>query len=328
MNPTTLNKEKMLRHWIGVVIFFVFLTTSSMASAATNVPHVLMVYSDQQLVEYASSYLETFLSRQQLAVHTIKDSDFNPNLVHIGNDDLIILLGMEAYRATRKYSIGNPALLLFVKSSEFTTSSQQFETNSKVVPLYLDQPLERIARFARLALKTENSYTFILGPQSNKKRALIEREFKRFGIKSGFEQITKTETSIDTIEKALSRGNGVVALPDEEAYSPSNAKWLMYKAHQAGVPVIGFSSAFVRAGALAALYTTVDQILKQTEEIVSLWLSSDKNSFKLSRKDYYPKYFSVEFNDSVYRSLNSDHPTVSSVVRELREGGQFAASNK
>ncbi|MGE0372659.1 MAG: hypothetical protein AB7Q01_12290, partial [Gammaproteobacteria bacterium] len=125
----------------------------------------------------------------------------------------------------------------------------------------------------------------------------------------------------------------ILAVPDAEALTPNIAKWLLYMAYQKEIPVIGFSKAFVDAGALGAIFTTPEQIGRQAAEIVlrAVLQARDKRDvvWKLPPPQY-PVYFNVEINDSVARSLklilHSDQHLAQSLI-QLEQAETWRAQN-
>jgi ABC-type uncharacterized transport system substrate-binding protein len=65
------------------------------------------------------------------------------------------------------------------------------------------------------------------------------------------------------------------------------------------IPLIGFSAAYVKAGALAAIYSTPENIADQLAELTAQSLSAAGAVKQIIS----PKYFSVSINSRVARSL-------------------------
>jgi ABC-type uncharacterized transport system substrate-binding protein len=66
------------------------------------------------------------------------------------------------------------------------------------------------------------------------------------------------------------------------------------------VPVIGYSKSYVKAGALASVFSNAKQLATQAAEIA---INSQKHTKSLP-PPVVPKYFSVIINRQVQRSLN------------------------
>ena len=98
---------------------------------------------------------------------------------------------------------------------------------------------------------------------------------------------------------ALSAHDALIATSDSEIYNASTLSTVLLTAYGYGKPVIGFSRAYVKAGALITCYSTPGQILRQ----VASYLAAEPTSGMPNGKTFYPDYFSVVDNPRVARSL-------------------------
>jgi ABC-type uncharacterized transport system substrate-binding protein len=89
-------------------------------------------------------------------------------------------------------------------------------------------------------------------------------------------------------------------LPDPLVFNKGTVQSLLLTTYRYQDPVIGFSQAYVKAGALAAVYSSPEQIGRQTGEALVRVLAGRALLLPLPE---YPKYFSVSVNYQVARSL-------------------------
>lgn len=107
------------------------------------------------------------------------------------------------------------------------------------------------------------------------------------------------ERSINEPLARLAGATVLLAVPDRTTYHADNVRNILLTTYRRNQPLIGFSSAFVKAGALASTYSSVDEVAAQVGEILDEW----KVSGRLPEPDF-PKYFEVAINDMVARSLD------------------------
>jgi ABC-type uncharacterized transport system substrate-binding protein len=119
---------------------------------------------------------------------------------------------------------------------------------------------------------------------------------------------------VPIIEDLIKDNKALLAVYDSVALNPNISKWLLYLAYQHRVPVIGFSRAYVDAGALAAVYSTPEQIGRQAAEIVYDYIEGNSGSLPLQ---IYPKYFSLGLNRSVARSIGLSLPDEDLLLQQL-----------
>jgi ABC-type uncharacterized transport system substrate-binding protein len=90
----------------------------------------------------------------------------------------------------------------------------------------------------------------------------------------------------------------VLALPDPEVFNGQTAGNILTAAYRRRVPLVGFSPAYVKAGALLALYSTPAQIGSRGGDILRQALSGNA----LPRPQW-PADFVVKLNSDVAHSL-------------------------
>ena len=98
----------------------------------------------------------------------------------------------------------------------------------------------------------------------------------------------------------LSNNDVLLALPDSKIYNARSAKSILLSTYHKNVPIIAYSKSFSKAGALASLYSSIDNI---TDKSIDL-LNKIINHGQQNQKEYYPDNFSIEINSAVARSLN------------------------
>ena len=113
-------------------------------------------------------------------------------------------------------------------------------------------------------------------------------------------------------------GDVFLALPDPRVINADTAQNVLLTSFRMRRPVVGYSAAYVRAGALAAVYSTPQQIGTQTGQIVRAILGGSPLP-----APQFPKQFSVSVNHKVARSmgleLDDDDVIRNRIAREERE---------
>lgn len=181
--------------------------------------------------------------------------------------------------------------------------------------VYLDQPLQRQLRLARLLVPGAKSIGTMFGPFSAASK-------QRFDTAAGEQQLTplsitldESDNPIERLKPLIQQSDVFLALPDRATFNRTTAKWLLYITLQQKVPVIGFSRTYVEAGALAAVYSTPAQIGQQTGELLR-----DLDLSGPLPPPAYPAYFNVSSNPVVARTLNLSEPDDQDLRQRLEDG--------
>ena len=113
----------------------------------------------------------------------------------------------------------------------------------------------------------------------------------------------------------LSKSDLLLAVPDPQVYNPNNIQNILLSTIRARKPMMGFSPAYVRAGAMIGLYVTPTQVGQQAASLV-------KNALNGTPFPHHPipsDDFEVEVNASVSRAfgLTLDPERLREAVRRL-----------
>ena len=177
--------------------------------------------------------------------------------------------------------------------------------------LYLDQPFERQLNLLEQILPHAREVGFIAGPTSQG----VEPELAQALRDKGLRLHSQPYHSGDNIVSVLQRFDHidvVLAYPDPVVFSAENIYPLLLTTYHQNIPTLGFSSAFVDAGALAAVFSTPEQLGAQTAEIVAQCIATGQWP-----RPHYPRQFTVRTNAQVAKSLRLTLPSEQDLQRRL-----------
>ncbi|MEZ5541992.1 MAG: ABC transporter substrate binding protein [Pseudomonadota bacterium] len=214
--------------------------------------------------------------------------------------DMIVTIGTSAAREIAAHAHTAPVLYTILPESVYRTLPDAAAGCARQSAIYIDQPLARQAALARLMFPAAASYGLLLGPTSDQRRAEVEaltaNSDRRIIARS-----TGPEPNISVAANGLlHEADLLLAVNDPLVLNRENAKWLLYSAYQRRLPVIGFSQAYVKAGAAGAVYSEPEQMARQAAEIV---LERAGRPGKCMPAAAFPAYFSIAVNQSVCSSL-------------------------
>lgn len=178
-----------------------------------------------------------------------------------------------------------------------------FETQRSRMPgpataVVLDQPLARQLALLRYAFPQMRRIGVLLGPDSQQHQAGLEKAAQEQGLQLGIYRVEGEATLYPALQRVLDESDLLLAIPDAAVYNGGSVQNVLLAAYRQKVPLMGFSPAYVRAGALLALYSTPNQIGTQTARLVRTVLSGAAVPAM-----QYPTDFTVGVNANVARSL-------------------------
>ena len=307
----------MRRHLRTLILLLGWLLSATMSVAAS----VLVVSSERSAAyEEAAEALMAELERGGVGrteVEFVTASEWSQ-----GNDrssKLIVTLGFEAAQALVSSDVRTPVLSALLPRSSFerVLRASGRKVSSQLSAIYLDQPLSRQVALIRLALPSVRRIGVLWGTES----LIHAPSLRLLAPSSGFQfveaNVIASEPLFPGLKRVLDDSEVLLALADPTVYNSNTIQNVLLASFRARVPVLAFSPAYVRAGALLALYVTPTQVGQQVASVVRGVLQGKA----LPSSPAYAQNFSVAVNGHVARSLGLalDADGLASQLRQ-REG--------
>jgi putative tryptophan/tyrosine transport system substrate-binding protein len=212
---------------------------------------------------------------------------------------LVVTIGARAAGVVAKLQVKPPVLSTMIPRSLFERLPPR-QGGEQTSAIYLDQPLERQLTFIRLLLPNKNRLGVAYGPNSASVREDLERVAKLMGYNVVSENLESMGNLGPTFNRILARADFLIELPDAEIYNPTTIPKILLSSYHANRPVISYSAAHVKSGALAAMFTPPQSLAQQIAEFLVKQQASSK--FVLPAPQY-PAYWRISINRQVARSL-------------------------
>lgn len=211
-----------------------------------------------------------------------------------------VTLGVDALREVLHANLHEPVVAALIPRSalERVLGDPGRHATGPVAALYLDQPMNRQLDLVRLALPEVRRLGLVLGPESMAQQASTVAAVRAHGMEAVVGLAVSADNLFAGLKPALEEADALLALPDSLVYNSNTVRSILMATYRARIPLIGFSPAYVRAGALLCVYSTPAQIAVQTAAMVNALLHGISGA-----SSQYPQDFSVRVNDSVARSL-------------------------
>lgn len=223
-----------------------------------------------------------------------------PEAESLADARVVITLGAEAFKQVlaRRSRVPVVAALIPRSSFERIMAGDGARSASGVVVLYLDQPFGRQLDLARLAIPEAKTVGVVWGPESVQQRARLTAALQSRGMQERSGELVSNGVLAQSLTAALEGADVLLAVADPQVYSSLTIANILLATYRSRVPVLGFSPAYVRAGALVSLHSTPAQIGMQAAALARSVLQGP-----MPAASQYPADFTVEVNTYVARSL-------------------------
>lgn len=294
-------------------IALVFLMTLALPVQAGS---IMLILSDKGGVygEFAKSLEESLSgSNWNVSATLLPDS----TAVAGPAPDLIVTVGVEALK--RAWAKGDPTPIvatLLPKLNYERIVPQARRGTPKITAIFLDQPPARQAVFLRQLLPGQKQAGMLLSSETKHLSSQYRHAFANSNLTLESEESERSETLLPALNALLGRSAFLLAIPDSTIYQRTNIKAILITAFRHQKPVIGYSPAFVNAGALAALHTTPAQIARQTADMI---VSNGTNL----PPPVGPNQFAIAINPTVAQALGLNISDESAIRRAMLADREF-----
>jgi hypothetical protein len=214
----------------------------------------------------------------------------------------VVAVGTAAQRGMQELFAGDlappPLLAILVPRLAFERTADQTRVRAgNLSAVFLDQPPGRQLELIRLALPAVRNVGVLVGGESKAHVAALEKAAKERGMEV-LPSTVGPSGLFAALQPLLDDAEVLLALPDPAVFNGQTAANILTAAYRHQVPLVGFSPAYVKAGALLALYSTPAQVGTRSGEMLRHALSG-----KSLPPPQWPQEFVVSINRDVARSL-------------------------
>ena len=290
---------------LGRLRFLIFsLWLGAFAGACAHAAVAVVIVSSERSVAYVEAAealvgeLERGgLSRQDMLQLTAAELSAAGPLT----PKVFVALGTEAANVLANAEPRAPVLCTLLPRSSFKRVLQTSgrKASSQFSALYLDQPLSRQLELIRMALPAVRRIGVLWGPESQAQAPALKALVEASGLERVEATVGRDELLFPSLKKVLAGADLLLAVADPQVYNSSSIQNILLASFRARVPLVAFSPAYVRAGALLALHVTPTQIGLQAAAITRGVLQGKA----LSATPLYSQDFHVAVNEHVAHSL-------------------------
>jgi putative ABC transport system substrate-binding protein len=288
------------RHLLHLVLWLSYFVGASSFAASS-----LIVVSSERSATYveAAESLVAELERGGVPRNDVQQVTVNEwAALSDQSPKLFVTLGFEAAQALANSDIRTPILSALLPRSSFerVLRASGRKASSQFSGVYLDQPLGRKLALIRMALPYANRVGVLWGPESQIQAAALRALAPSAGLQLVESVVAPEEPLFPALKRVLDEADVLLAFADPVVFNGNTVQNILLASLRARVPLVAFSPAYVRAGAVLALYVTPTQIGQQVASLARGVLLQGK---PLPAMPTYAQNFTVSVNEHVAHSL-------------------------
>jgi len=212
-----------------------------------------------------------------------------------------VALGTEAATALAQAQLKVPVLNALLPRSSFerVLRASGRRASARFNLLQLDQPVPRQLALVRLALPQARRLGVLWGPDSLSKAPVLRSLASSQGLVLQEAQLDEGMSLFAALQSVLDSSEVLLAFADPLVFNSNSIQNILMTTIRVHVPLVAFSPAYVRAGALLAVYSTPTQVGTQSAR----WVLGVLANQSLPEQPLEPDDFEVGVNAQVARAL-------------------------
>lgn len=294
-----------MKYWSNFVrrtffcILFFIISPSALSEKNTSI--LILGQANKSFSKDLTESISSKITKKHNNIRIYKKNiSDEPDLKITSRYDIIITLGNKPAEYILRKKTASPVISLLITDRAIKLLKKTYNPENPWATISLNQPIKRQLLLIKHLLGRKNTIGTIFGPVSQKNRKNIIKTAKNLNLNLINENALITDQLISSLKSLISKSDIILAIPDPVTFNKKTIRGILLLTYRKNIPVIGFSKSYVKAGALAATYSSPEQISKQAAEIINRFIETKH----LTRSDHSPKYFSISINKKIAYALN------------------------
>ncbi|MBQ0721325.1 MAG: hypothetical protein KBT88_14155 [Gammaproteobacteria bacterium] len=230
----------------------------------------------------------------------------------------VVAVGSRASEFALKHFANADILSLLMPAVAWDELCASLPGSGRRAAVLIDQPLERPLALGQLLVPSAKRVGAVFGPVSVASKPQLISAAERRGIELIYADLASDDNPIVVLSPLVQKTDLFIAVADRAVFNKSVAKWLLYLSFRQKVSVIGFSQSYAKAGALAAVFSSPENIGRHGAELIGTLLAAEGEGAAARWRSYYPEYYTLEINREVARALNITVPELQTLYRDYQ----------
>ena len=298
---------------LGMRLIFLLLSLVAFPDLAAEEMRVLLVLGGNNAPYLA--FADTFLQNLPSGIRTEVIDKIENYSDKTSTADLVIAVGSPAAKRVNLSATTTPVLLAMVPRNAYEDEVKSRRAQNKPFSaLYIDQPWNRQVELLRIAVPERRRVGVLYSESSRLDLRTLQGLLNTQGYSLFAKILRSPDTLFTDMEEVLDHCDILLAIPDNLIYGPNTIRNILLSSYRHGIPLVGFSQPYVKAGALYSLFATPEQLASQAATITSGFAKS-----RALPDPQYSRQYSIDINQDVARAMNIRIRAAESLKMQLEE---------
>jgi ABC-type uncharacterized transport system substrate-binding protein len=238
--------------------------------------------------------------------------ELNKDSIDPHSQNLLVALGQSAVEAINRLDTGAGSINAYLTLEQYNS----LEIDHQVTVL-LDQPMHRYLAFCKLMLGVDS--IGVIDDREVKLKPRTAITLDQFGLTLNQYQLDPGHKLLPVLRDLLQHNDSLLMLPRQSIYNRDTVKGVLLASYRSRKPVVSYSPAHVRSGAVASIYSSPIDIGRHLAVLINQGLQNESGADTAFQ---FARFYSITTNSRVATALGISLPAERDLRSRLDSLGQ------
>lgn len=228
----------------------------------------------------------------------------------------LVAVGAKAALAVANSPLRIPLLVTLVPRTAYERLAVERKRDGQtgsMSAVLLDQPFSRQLDLIRLAMPGAKRIGLLMGPETQPRYQAMQSTALERQLRLNALQVERESEIFPALQKLLHESDLILAMPEPSIFNAGTIQMILLSTYRQRLPLVGFSAAYTRAGAVMSLFSTPQQIGRQAADMLRAAMAGGRLPPPQPPNDYL-----VSINPHVARSLGITLESEQQLLQRLK----------
>ena len=292
-------------HWVkGLTLGILLLSLPCLGMSAQFAEQIVVVKSSDNT--YFDQTIATLANHVDPATRfkLVMAQELNHDSIDLHPRNLLVALGLSAVEAINRLNTEANSINAYLTLEQY----KRLKIDHQLTVL-LDQPMHRYLAFCKLLLGVDSIGVINDRAVELKPRAAIT--LNEFSLTLNQYQLDADNKLLPVLRDLLQQNDSLLMLPRQSIYNRDTVKGVLLASYRNRKPVVSYSPAHVRSGAVASIYSSPVDIGRHLALLINQGLRDEPGAGSTLQ---FARFYSITTNSRAATTLGIDLPA----ERDLR----------
>jgi ABC-type uncharacterized transport system substrate-binding protein len=299
--------------WLkGLTLGILLLSLPCIAASAQVTGQIIIVKSSDN--SYFDETIATLVNHVDPAsrIKLVMAQELGNESIDLQPQNLLVALGRSAVETINRLNTRANSINAYLTLEQYNSLDIDHQ-----VTVLLDQPMHRYLAFSKLMLGVDSIGIIDDGEIELKARTAIT--LNEFDLTLNQYRLDPENKLLPVLRELLQHSDSLLMLPRESIYNRDTVKGVLLASYRSRKPVVSYSPAHVRSGAVASIYSSPIDIGRHLALLINQALNKESNT---GTPFQFARFYSITTNSRVATALGINLPAEQNLRATLDKLGQ------